>query len=533
MRFSRPHFVGAFFALALSAPLHAQYDDTSNALREPSAASTLDQELADSVAAHLGFLASDELGGRETGTLEGDITARYVEAQFRRLGLQPAGDKGGYLQSYPLLRARLLTEECRLALIDSDTTEFNLRDDFAVSGTSDVGVDADFALAWAGWGLVDEALGVDSYADLDVTGRLVLMYSGAPSDRSDLLAGSRSTQKAELARERGAAGVVFVMPEGNPYSGRMMDYFARRMGRSSLGLDRSEAGTDVAAAPRVYVSESVARTVFASAHVDWDELHAEAAGSVGEGGGFLLDGPRLHLTAKEEVERFEAANVIGLLPGRNPELAHEVLVLSAHMDHEGRSDDGEVFNGADDNASGTTAVMVAAERLARDPTGLDRSVMFLCVSGEEKGLLGSEYFVGHSTVPLENIVGNINIDMVGRNGPASIGATPSPEHPAHNTLAARSVEVGERVGLQVEWEAGEGKYRKRVDTYYSRSDHMHFSQAGIPVVFFFSGEHDDYHRVSDTLEKINQGKVRKVVQMVELLTRDVAADPAKPAEVDA
>lgn len=519
----------ALCALAFAAPLTAQYDDGGAQLAEPRRAAT--DDLADLVAAHLGFLASDAMGGRETGTLEGDITARYVEAQFRRLGLEPAGDDGGYLQAYPLTRTRLLADSCHLALTGTGNAEFTLREDYGVSGASEDGVDEEFDLAWAGWGLADQELGLDDYADLDVSGRLVLMYNGAPRERTDLLALSRSTSKQDAAMARGARGVVFVLPDDDPYSGRLMGFLSRRMGRASIGLapDTEQAG----GAPRLYVTESVARAIFEAAELDWSEVHAASVDEPGVGGGMLLDGPRLRVRAAEEVERFEAANVAGLLRGSDPELSDEVLVLSAHMDHEGRRDDGEVYNGADDNASGTTAVLVAAERLARDPAGLARSVLFLAVSGEEKGLLGSEYFVKHPPIALENIVGNINIDMVGRNDAGAVGATPSPDHPRHNTLAARSVAVGERVGLTVEWEAGREKYRRPVDTYYARSDHMHFSNAGIPVVFFFSGEHDDYHKVTDTLEKVDQRKVGLVVRLVEELSREVASDPLPPAEVDA
>ncbi|MBM3986260.1 MAG: M28 family peptidase, partial [Planctomycetes bacterium] len=237
----------------------------------------------------------------------------------------------------------------------------------------------------------------------------------------------------------------------------------------------------------------------------------------------------LRLAAPVRSERIDGYNVLGRIPGSDPAVAHEAVVFTAHMDHIGTLRDGRVNNGADDNASGTTALMVAAAELARRPAPR-RSILFMAVSGEEKGLLGSEWWCEHPTMPLADVVANINIDMVGRNDPDAIGATPSPEHADHNTLVTRAVELGPQAGLRVTWNAPEAS-DDAVDNYYHRSDHLNFATKGIPVVFFFSGLHEDYHRPTDDVEKIDREKVARVVQLVSALALDTADAEGRPAKV--
>jgi len=142
--------------------------------------------------------------------------------------------------------------------------------------------------------------------------------------------------------------------------------------------------------------------------------------------------------------------------------------------------------------------------------------------------LVSEWWVKNPTLPIDSVIADINVDMVGRNDPDSVGITPSPEHADYNTLVAQAVAAGPGVGLSVSWSAGEGKYRRRVDSYYSRSDHANFAEKGIPVVFFFAGEHEDYHQPGDTLDKIDFDKVAKVSQLVETLVASVAEADDRP-----
>jgi Zn-dependent M28 family amino/carboxypeptidase len=279
--------------------------------------------------------------------------------------------------------------------------------------------------------------------------------------------------------------------------------------------------------PVVMLKESGAAAIFAAGGLSLETERALRTAALVPGG--TLAGVRVTLKAPVVAESSHADNIAGLVRGSDPAVADEVVIVSAHNDHIGILKDGRINHGADDNASGTATLLAAAEILATGPAPR-RSVLFLSVSGEEKGLWGSNWWCEHPTVPLERCIANINIDMVGRNDPDAVGATPSPEHPDYNTMVARAVELGPAAGLHVTWTApaaGEDK----VDNYYERSDHYNFAAKGIPVVFFFSGLHEDYHRPTDTLDKLNRDKLYRMVALVKALVTDVADAGQRPAKV--
>ena len=472
----------------------------------------------DVVAAHLGFLASDALGGRETGTLQGDITAQYVAAAFRAAGLEPAGDPGSFLHAYDLETSQLDRHGTALVLSGAAGDHgFVLGEDFAVrvGGSTAHG---EGGVVFAGYGLVDADQGLDDYAGLDVEGKVVLALMGAPEGKREPRS---SGARRSWARERGAVALLMLMERDDRRSQSWFAYMQHDMERLSMRLPSDpEPGFAYA-----MLQPDAADRIAAAGQLDLDA--ARVAARAGESVGRTLDGVGLRLHVPVAVDRLVAHNVAGLLPGRDPELAHEVIVLSAHMDHVGINADGQVNNGADDNASGTTALMTAAALLAKNPAPR-RSVLFLAVSAEEKGLLGSESWVATPSLDLARVVANVNIDMVGRNDPAVLGATPSAEHDEYNTLVPLAVALAPQAGLRIEWETGEGRLRRRVDEYYHRSDHANFSKAGIPVVFFFSGEHEDYHRPSDTLDKLDQGKVANVSRFVARLLTVVGDADERP-----
>jgi Zn-dependent M28 family amino/carboxypeptidase len=282
-----------------------------------------------------------------------------------------------------------------------------------------------------------------------------------------------------------------------------------------------------AAWPVIMLKSGAAAAVLGAAGLALDGERAARADALVPGR--ELTGVRLALKAVVHPDLTHADNIAGVIPGSDPKLKDEYVILSAHNDHIGIMRDGRINNGADDNASGTTTLLTVAEVLANGPPPR-RSVLFLSVSGEEKGLWGSAWWCEHPTVPLDHCVGDINIDMVGRNDPDAVGATPSPKHPDFNTLVQRAVALGPQAGMRVTWTApSDGD--DLVDNYYQRSDHYNFAAKGIPVVFFFSGLHKDYHRPTDTLEKINRDKLYRMVSLVDLLVSDVADADQRPAKV--
>jgi len=224
------------------------------------------------------------------------------------------------------------------------------------------------------------------------------------------------------------------------------------------------------------------------------------------------------------VEHSSAPNVVGILEGTDPRLKNEYLVYSAHMDHVGvgRPVNGDsIYNGADDDASGTSAVVEVAEAFAQLQPRPKRSVIFLTVSGEEKGLWGSAYFADHAPVPVANIVANLNIDMVGRNWKDTIVAIGK----EHSDLGATLNRVGT---------AHPELHMRPIDdiwpqeNFYFRSDHYNFARKGVPILFFFSGTHPDYHRPGDAVDKIDAEKEARIVKLVFYLGLDVANAAERP-----
>jgi hypothetical protein len=524
----------AFFISCLVTPLQlsAQLDDRDS-LSESSGDSqvaTDEQAALRQVEGHLAFLASDAMGGRDTATVQGAITAQYMASQLYALGLEPAGDDGSFQQTYPLVVSGLDMSGLRFdVLADEERREsFVPEDDYAVSGFGGAGCEVDAPVVFAGHGLVHEASGVDDYAGLDVEGKFVMVLSGTPQGDENipgLSSASRGRAKRRQASARGAAGLITIVLPDDVRANTTFRYSKARMGGESMGLPSGEDETQPF--PRVYVQHAAAEKIFKAAGRDLTEAAGQWSPDPGASS-FLLEGIRLALDVPVYTQELTSENTVALLRGSDAELADEMIVISAHMDHVGVGDDGSIFNGADDNATGTTGLLMVAQALAKNRSSLGRSVVILAVSGEEKGLLGSEWWVANPTVDIDKVVANINIDMIGRNQPDSIGVTPSPEHSEHNTLVSKSLLLGPAAGLEVEWTAGEGEFKRRVDEYYYRSDHVNFSKAGIPVVFFFAGEHEDYHKPTDTVEKIDAQKVLRVSNLVALLAQAVSRDSERP-----
>jgi Zn-dependent M28 family amino/carboxypeptidase len=227
----------------------------------------------------------------------------------------------------------------------------------------------------------------------------------------------------------------------------------------------------------------------------------------------------------EQLDQARAPNVVAVLPGSDPVLRNEYVVVSAHMDHVGvgqpDASGDSIYNGADDDASGTTALLEVAQAMAQLRERPRRSVIFLHVSGEEKGLLGSEWFSNHPTVPLGQIVADVNVDMIGRNNPDSvvvIGKTYSTLGETTNRLAGAHPELHLTLSDDL-WPQ---------ERFFFRSDHYNFARKEVPAIFFFSGVHADYHRPSDQVEKIDTDKAARISRMVFYLVSEIANSAERP-----
>lgn len=488
---------------------------------------------AANIRAHMAFLASDRLRGREAGTPQFDQAANYVAAQMKGLGLTPMGGHGTFFQHVPLLAFRA-TDQGALNLKTSSgqVTPLVFGKDYLVSGNPlDTKLDQDAPLVFVGFGLVAPEHGRDDYRGLDVKGKIVVALSGAPKFlQTEERAYYRSGRvKMAAAQAHGAAGFVFL----NTLTGERLYPFANAVRQyQSWGMTWRKPDGKPFLASTLPVLGSIS---VAGAHKllgnDADKILAAAETKDGEVKGFALP-YSLHAVLHSEIHRIESENVVGVLPGTDPKLKNEYVVLSAHLDHIGVTPPVKgdaINNGALDNASGVATTLEVARLLRTAKTPTKRSVLFLIDTAEEKGLIGAEYFARNPTVPRPSLVADVDLDMpiltYEFTDVVAFGADRSSIGPAVKRAAARM-----NVKLSPDPMPDEG--------IFTRSDHYRFVEQGVPAVFLATGyanggeaayktfmaEH--YHKPSDDLSQpIRYDMGAKFARLNYEITRELADGP--------
>lgn len=488
---------------------------SSTAIDEPGSATASTAHLvaqAPRLTADVAWLAADAREGRRAGLAGEDAARDFLVARLGALGLEPAG-ADGFLQAFDV---PLPARDAGGSRVELGSTTLKGADDVRPLFCS-AGAEATGALAWVGFGVVDEATGRDDYAGLDVAGKVVLVARGAPDfpEQPAAAAGEHSYggprtsfgnaasvfTKVMNAKHRGAVGVVLVQAPG-------------RVGEGLLEFDAAQEAQ--AGLPSVMVAASVGETVLGGRYAS--DLEATRGASA------TLPQPALMATVRADVERKtgRAENVLGLLAGQDPS---RTVVIGAHYDHLGFGGTGslssrsvgEVHNGADDNASGTAAVLelarlFAAEAAAGSPPPCN--LLFALWSGEELGLLGSAHWVAAPTVA-GTIVGNVNLDMVGR---AASGRLQVMGAGSSAPIAGWLAEAASRSGLDpVVSLSGHG---------IGGSDHQSFLNQGLPAVHLFTGVHSDYHKPSDDIERFEGDACAQVVEYARFMTTRMASAEA-------
>jgi peptidase M28-like protein len=487
---------------------------------------------------HLRFLADDTLEGRGAGTRGYDLAAHYVAAQFQRIGLEPAGEAGDWYQSVPLRRATLVPTLCGVTLIRGATRqELGLGRDFVMSAdtyrkSSDVTADVVFV----GYGVTAPELGYDDFAGVDARGKVVAVLSGAPPVFQTTLRAHYSNGRVKDANlaAHGALGVLTIR---TPVDERRAtwDRVARQTRSPTmrwLGSDGVPDGVAPAIQCSATLHRAVAEELFRGAERSLDEVFA--AGEQGK-----LRGFRLPLKARlRRASRHESApspNVAGLLRGSDPAPAAEVVVLSAHLDHLGIGEPvlgDSIYNGAFDNATGVASLIEVAAALARGPRPR-RSILFLAVTAEEKGLEGSSYFAQHPTIPIQRIVADLNLDMYVMVGPLRDLVAHGAEH---STLATVVNQAAARLGLKVVAD------RSPEDVIFVRSDQYSFVRRGVPALYVVGGSGEEgvaarqrwmqtrYHLPQDDLSQpLDLDSLARYARLHYLMATLVANQPARPA----
>jgi len=504
----------------------------------------------EAIKAHMTFLADDAMEGREAGTRGYDIAANYVAAQYALLGLKPAGDKtaqGGvsgasYLQHVPLLAYRP-NGEGSVGVTGPDGKEAPLKygEDYLPgpqAQAADLAVSA--PLVFVGYGLVDAGRGRDDYAGLDVKGKIVVMLSGAPTaiQTEERAHFSNPNVKRQEAAKRGAVGVM-IMPttsseKRRPFARGLMGMKEWRViwrNAQDVGAIRAPGAPSL-----VTLSLAGAEKLFAGAPTPLASVLAEAETPAGAVKGFAL-ATKANVVLKTEIEKRESSNVVGMIEGSDPALKAQTVILSAHLDHIGIKDNAKpgedrINNGALDNASGIATLLEVARGFKNTKVRPKRSIILLAVTGEEKGLIGSDYFANNPTVTKADIAADVNLDM------------PVLLYPFTDVIAfgADRSTVGEavkhaagRVGVALSGDPlpDEGLF--------TRSDHYRFVEQGVPSVFLMTGFQNggekafttflktNYHHPGDDLSQpIDYQAAAKFALVNYEIARELANTPARP-----
>jgi hypothetical protein len=472
---------------------------------------------------HVKFLSSDELKGRANGSPELERAAEYVAAQFKSAGLTPAGAENSWFQPFDL-DAGLRIGKGNALLVKAGGTTVSL--DLATSyyplsspanDTPDVPSIrlSDVPLVFAGYGVTAPGLRYDDYANVDVRGKAVLVFSHEPQERlrNSRLNGNQPIPetslyaKATAARRRGAVALLVVSDPAHDGDQANFANFAADPDADDLGIPVLRVRrNEMEPLLNTWGLDQLARLI------DEDLRPRSQA----------LTGAAIDYAEFITRNRRTVRNVIGTLPAAGAR-AHEAIVIGAHYDHVGLGGRyssvpdrlGEVHNGADDNASGTAAIIEIARAAAADPTRFPRTLVFVAFTGEERGLLGSRYYAANPVIPVRDTLSMINLDMVGRfRGSVDVSGIDSAPSLLRDLNAA-----AQAAGNITFKQEGPGA---------GRSDDSPFLEVQVPAINFFTGFHGDYHRPSDDWERINPGGTARVARLALELAARIAARPDRP-----
>jgi hypothetical protein len=532
--------VRAWQALAWSAGLGVSI--TLGAAPSGPLARALDAVSAPAIRAHMGFLADDLLEGRQTGTRGYDLAARYVAAQLAAIGLQPAGDGGTFLQPVPLLESTL--EEGTLAVRPpaGAARVLTFKDDFLMAGDllrTNARVEA--PVVFAGFGVSAPELSHDDYAGRDVRGKVVAVLSNAPSRfPSEQRAHHASRRrKAEIAAARGAVGLIVVRTREDERVTPWARMLANLDTAAVAWLTGAGAPADVPEGIQggALLSSTGAAKLFEGAPVALDAVLAEA--EKGAPAGFDLPATAA-MTSRSTHRRFSSPNVVGRLPGSDPKLADTAVIYSAHLDHVGvgTAVDGDtIYNGAYDNALGVAALIETARTLAGLTERPARSVAFVFVTAEEKGLVGSAYFAANPPAAVGRPIANVNMDMPLLLFPIDTVVAFGAEH---STLGGVAKTAAALAGLKLIPDP------MPEQTLFVRSDQYSFVRHGLPSVFLVPGFTSSdpktdgparfrefltthYHRPSDEIDlPLHTGALERFTRANVALGHLIATAPEAP-----
>ncbi|MBU1677543.1 MAG: M28 family peptidase [Bacteroidetes bacterium] len=473
------------------------------------------------IKANLEFLASDELEGREATSRGEKIASLFIASELQKIGFKPFGDSGSYFQKFNMDVLGINTNsQIKIVNKKGDATQFNIDADFLIDKRNlpdESFANKDVEVVFAGYGLTADELNYDDYKNLDVTGKVVLVLDGMPKvDNEEELNSQirrnygRWSSKITNAQNRGAVGLLIVpgdemLANWDRFSGWMMS--------PSFRMHEEEKSISEKHIPAVLLNEKTIENLLDGEKHGYAALK-ECLTSNSIPGSFKIK-KKVSFSYSTFREIREARNVIGFLEGSDDILKNEFVSIGAHYDHLGKSEE-VIFNGADDNGSGTVGVLEAVRTISEARSN-KRSIVAVFHTAEEKGLQGAKYATENSNF-IKNTVVNINIDMVGRKSEDSIHCIGS------DKLSAELYDIIESINKEKKYFYLDYRFNDPDDPnrYYYRSDHLYYANKNIPIVFFYDYMQEDYHKFTDTVEKINFKKIMKAARLAHDIALKIA-----------
>jgi hypothetical protein len=487
---------------------------------------------------YLEFIASDELEGRDTPSRGLDIAAMYIADHLKTWGIKPAGDNGTYFQKFPLKRSKIDAQNTNLSL---NNQSFTYGEDFLSSLTSSNVPASGIVYASHGW--VIKSKNINAYQGIDVKDKIVVVVGSFPkgitfNDIQQGKPGEDWLSPAMYASANGARAVISFATFGT-----LANMKALRWNSTDKGELEFKAPQFQLKVPTITATPRLINAIFQGEKASGGNVFTKAITQDFVEPFDLNPNKKISLNVAVKTEMTHSQNVVGILEGSDPVLKNEYVAIGAHYDHVGMNPnaagDDKIWNGADDDGSGTVAVMAMAEAFSKSAQRPKRSILFIWHAGEEKGLWGSEHYADNPTVPIGSIITQLNIDMIGRAQKLNEEVKP------RNKELTKQGEVYLIGSKMMSTELGElseatnnaflkmnFNYRyddpKDPQQFFYRSDHYNYAKKGIPIIFYMDGDHEDYHQPSDSIEKIDFEQMEKIARTIFATGWELANRPTRP-----
>ncbi len=533
----------ALFLLFTSAFQSATLAQTATKPNSP-ARKAAEKITAEQLKDYLYYVASDEMEGRDTPSRGLDLTAKFIALNLKQWGFKPAGDDGTFFQKFAL---NIRTTDSAKTQLEIGGRNLRYGKDFFTNPVPATITDSPLVFAGNGWLLKSKNL--DALKDTDVKGKTVVIYSKdfypEGVTQADLFSGKLGKafvdwiEPLSYAREKGAAGVIIIATQADEEN-----WQNERRQREHGGMS-VEKFTQISISknrniPTIVISRDAAENLFQGESIAFSEINRLSEANLPLPTVAL--GKTASYTVQSKTDKASTQNVAAVWEGNDPVLKNEMVAIGAHYDHVGTNPNAKgedkIWNGADDDGSGTVAILSIAEALAKSPKRPKRSVLFVWHAGEEKGLWGSEYFNRFPTVDIKSVVAQLNIDMIGRSRRAG-DTNPKNANLTNETEVyvigseMMSSELGEVtrtvnnsfLNLTYNYKYDDPKDPNR---FFFRSDHFNYAVNGIPIVFWFDGVHEDYHQPGDEPQKIDYAKMERISRTIFLTLWELADLKERP-----